>query len=72
MNRFEVQMPFSGAVDSSDQSRLSRYMTSRDPDSAMFQGGIRASNYNSVPMENIHKLAAYLAEFAQRKECKKL
>ena len=65
-------MPFFGAVDSSDQSRLSRCKTSRDTDSAMFQGGIRASNYNSVPMENIHKLAAYLTEFAQRKQCDKL
>ena len=62
-------MPFSGAVDSSHQSRLNRCKTSRDTDYAMFQGGIRASNYNSVPMENIHKLAAYLAEFAQRKQC---
>ena len=57
-----------GAVDSSDQSRPSRCKTSRDTDSAIIQGGIRASNYNSVPMENIHKLAAYLAEFAQRKQ----
>ena len=65
-------MPFSGAVDSLDQSRLSHCKTSRDTNSAMFQGGIRASNYNSVPMENIHKLAAYLAEFAQRKQSEKL
>ncbi|CAF9916141.1 Phosphoserine transaminase [Imshaugia aleurites] len=30
-------------------------------------GGIRASNYNSVSMDNISKLAEYLTEFAQRK-----
>lgn len=29
-------------------------------------GGIRASNYNAVPMENVQKLALYLTEFAQR------
>lgn len=31
-------------------------------------GGIRASNYNAVPMENVQKLAWYLTEFAQRKQ----
>lgn len=29
-------------------------------------GGIRASNYNAVPMANIQKLATYLTHFAQR------
>jgi len=28
-------------------------------------GGIRASNYNAVPMENVEKLVAYLNEYAQ-------
>jgi phosphoserine aminotransferase len=28
-------------------------------------GGIRASNYNSVPLEGAEKLAAWLKEFAQ-------
>jgi len=28
-------------------------------------GGIRASNYNAVPMENVEKLAAYLTDFAK-------
>jgi phosphoserine aminotransferase len=27
-------------------------------------GGIRASNYNAVPMVNVHKLVAYLIEYA--------
>lgn len=31
-------------------------------------GGIRASNYNAVPMENVQKLAMYLTEFAQRQQ----
>ncbi|KAI4114489.1 MAG: hypothetical protein LQ345_004739 [Seirophora villosa] len=29
-------------------------------------GGIRASNYNAVPTENVQKLVAYLEDFAQR------
>ena len=28
-------------------------------------GGIRASNYNAVPLENVQKLADYLVEFAK-------
>ncbi|MCJ1368492.1 Phosphoserine transaminase [Acarospora aff. strigata] len=28
-------------------------------------GGIRASNYNAVPVENVKKLASYLVDFAQ-------
>lgn len=28
-------------------------------------GGIRASNYNAVPMENVEKLAVYLTDFAK-------
>jgi phosphoserine aminotransferase len=28
-------------------------------------GGIRASNYNSVPLEGAEKLAAYIEEFAK-------
>ena len=28
-------------------------------------GGIRASNYNAVPMENVEKLAGYLVDFAE-------
>lgn len=31
-------------------------------------GGIRASKYNAVPMENVQKLALYLTDFAQRKK----
>lgn len=31
-------------------------------------GGIRASNYNAVPMENVQKLAEYLIEFAKHKQ----
>lgn len=29
-------------------------------------GGIRASNYNAVPMKNVQKLAAYMADFARK------
>lgn len=29
-------------------------------------GGIRASNYNAVPLKNVQKLAAYLADFARK------
>ncbi|KAI4188350.1 MAG: hypothetical protein LQ346_005327 [Caloplaca aetnensis] len=29
-------------------------------------GGIRASNYNAVPMRNVQKLAAYMADFARK------
>lgn len=28
-------------------------------------GGVRASNYNAVPMENVQKLASYMEDFAQ-------
>lgn len=28
-------------------------------------GGIRASNYNAVPMENVQKLVAYMVEYAK-------
>ena len=28
-------------------------------------GGIRASNYNAVPVENVKRLASYLVDFAQ-------
>ena len=30
-------------------------------------GGIRASNYNAVPMANVQKLAEYLKEYAERR-----
>jgi phosphoserine aminotransferase len=28
-------------------------------------GGIRASNYNAVPMENVEKLVKYLVDYAE-------
>lgn len=28
-------------------------------------GGVRASNYNAVPVENVRKLARWLVDFAQ-------
>lgn len=31
-------------------------------------GGVRASNYNAVPMENVQKLATYMKEFAQHQQ----
>lgn len=31
-------------------------------------GGIRASNYNAVPMKNVQKLAAYLENFARQSD----
>ena len=31
-------------------------------------GGIRASNYNAVPLENVQKLARYLEEFASKSQ----